>query len=256
MLPTFAFAVSKLAQFSNRYNETHWKAAKGVLRYLRGTTSHGITYRRRGSLILKSYTDSDYAGDKISRKSATAMVVTIDESPISWQSQKQPCVALSSTEAEYIAPNVDLKDVKWPRAFLSELTFAQPEPTTVFVDNQSAIKLSKNPEMHSRTKHIDVRYHFTRNLIEQGEISVTYIPTTEQLADSLTKPLMKTKLVENRKELGLHETVTPRANVSRLSPWTVITLLLMVMLSACADPLQAEVFMVLISYPSKDLEHP
>ncbi|CAG7731369.1 unnamed protein product, partial [Allacma fusca] len=191
-----------MAQFSNGHDETHWKAAKGVLRYLRGTTDHGITYRKAGSLTLKAYTDSDYAGDKVT---------------------------------QYIALNVGAKEVKWLRSFMSELSVSQPHPTDIFVDNQSSIKLAKNPEMHSRTKHIDVRYHHTRDLIEQGKISIKYIATTEQLADGLTKPLMKTKLVENRNDLGLHDRGIIRANLSRSSPWTIFALLAMFVLSACAS---------------------
>jgi hypothetical protein len=101
-------------------------------------------------------------------------------------------VALSSTESEYIALSTGARDAVWLRRFLNELEFPQGESTTIYVDNQSSIRLAKNPEMHNRSKHIDVRYHHVRDLVSSGEIELQYIPTTEQLADVLTKPLLKT----------------------------------------------------------------
>ncbi|CAG7637709.1 unnamed protein product [Allacma fusca] len=152
---------------------------------------------------LVGYTDSDYAGDKFSRKSTTGTSIFLNDGIMSWTSQKQPCLALSSTEVEYIALASGASEAVLLRSLMQELDFPQSERTQILVDNQTAIRLVKNPEMHSRTKHIDVRYHYIRELVEDEQISVDYIPTTEQLADGLTKPLMKGKLDENRSGLGL-----------------------------------------------------
>ncbi|CAG7733140.1 unnamed protein product [Allacma fusca] len=130
-----------MGQFMNCFNESHWNAAKGILRYLKGTPDMGITYESRGDMQLTAYTDSDYAGDKVTRKSTSGFAVMLNGAIITWSSQKQPCVSLSSTEAEYIAPTSGAREVVWLRAFLDELGYNQRGPTTILVDNQSAIRL-------------------------------------------------------------------------------------------------------------------
>ena len=121
---------------------------------------------------------------------------------MSWSWHKHPITSLSSTEAEYIALASAARETVWLRRFLCEIGHPQTGPTEILVDNQSAIKLSLNPEFHKRTKHIQVRYHFTRELVEQKSLVVKYVPT-EQLADCLTKPLQKTKHSTIVKKLGL-----------------------------------------------------
>ncbi|CAG7825277.1 unnamed protein product, partial [Allacma fusca] len=113
------------------YDETHWKAAKNVLRYLKGTLDMGITYSTGGNMRLVGYTDSDYAGDKLSRKSTTGTAIFLNDGIVSWTSQKQPCVALSSTEAEYIALASGAREAVWLRSLLDELDFPQDEPTKI-----------------------------------------------------------------------------------------------------------------------------
>ncbi|CAG7639035.1 unnamed protein product [Allacma fusca] len=202
--PDISFAVSRLAQFMNSYNESHWNAAKGILRYLKGTADMGITYHCSGDMELTAYTDSDYAGDKVTRKSTSGFVVMLNSSIITWSSQKQPCVSLSSTEAEYIALTSGAREIVWLRSFLEEMGYPQKGPTSILVDNQSAIRLTKNPEMHARTKHIDVRFHYVRELEANQLVHVEYVPTEDQLADSLTKPLLKGKLQHKRNRLGIN----------------------------------------------------
>lgn len=214
--PDIAFAVSKLAQFGAFHDETHWKHAKTVLRYLKGTASLGIEYGPSTNYVLTGYSDSDYAGDRNDRKSTTGYIFLINDSPISWSSKKQPIVTLSSTEAEYVALCSATKEAMWYRRFLEELNYDQTSPTDVCVDNTSAIKLAHNPEFHERSKHIDVKYHFTRERIEQGEIQVPYVPTTEQKADILTKPLMKSKHEDMRKKIGM----TSKGVWSKTVLWT------------------------------------
>jgi len=198
-----AYAVSKLAQFMSAFDESHWKAAKGVLRYLKGTMDMGITYSPSDDMYLVGYTDADYAGDKLDRKSTSGLVFLLNNALVSWSSQKQPSVALSSTESEYVACASGGTEAVWLRNLLEELNFPQNEPTPIFVDNTSAISLTGNPVLHSRTKHIDVRHHKIRELVQNGEVVVLYVHTSKQLADGLTKPLLKGKLEENRSAIGL-----------------------------------------------------
>jgi len=160
--PDISYAVSKLAQYCNGHDLEHWKAAKEVLRYLKGTMTTGIRYEKQDSIELYSYTDFDYAGDRQDRKSTTGFAFFINNQIISWCSQKQDIVSLSSTEAEYIALAAGAKECMWLRKFLGELGVEQETPTKIFVDNTSAIRLAENPEFHKRSKHIDVRFHFTR----------------------------------------------------------------------------------------------
>ena len=211
-----AFATSRMAQFCNNYSEQHWTEAKKILRYLKGTADLGIKYKRSNNLEMRGFSDSDYAGDKIERKSVTGYVFLLNGAPISWCSQKQQIVALSSTEAEYVALTATAKEAVWLQKLTSELGHEVQRPLPLFVDNQSAIKLAHNPEFHNRSKHIDVKYHFTRNLIQQGDISVDYVPTDKQAADCLTKPLLKTKFEEMKQLIGINANVEPKINHTAL----------------------------------------
>jgi hypothetical protein len=204
--PDIAYAVCKLSQFNHGYDETHWRAAKDILRYLRGTVDYSIHYQKRddGEFIITAYTDSDYAGDKIDRKSTTGFITEVDGGLISWGSQKQEIVTLSSTEAEYVALTTGSREVVWLRSLSNELKQQQQSATTIYVDNTSAIRLVENPEFHKRTKHIDVRYHYIRELAEKEEVKVKYISTNEQKADILTKPLQRAKHEENVDRLRLN----------------------------------------------------
>ena len=206
-----SYAASKLSQFTSCHDDSHWRAAKEVLRYLKRTAALGLEYKRNSSAVLSGYTDSDYAGDKLQRKSTSGFVFFLNDAVISWSSQKQPVVAVSSTEAEYVALAAGAREAIWLRKFLQELGYTQPEPTEILVDNQSAIKLAQNPEFHQRSKHIDVRFHFTRSLIEAKEIQVQYVPTEVQLADILTKPLLKNKHENMREMIGMVENEEPRS---------------------------------------------
>ncbi|OXA44959.1 Copia protein [Folsomia candida] len=129
----------------------------------------------------------------------------VNGNPVSWSSHKQSVVALSSTEAEYIALASAAKEALWLRKLMDELEYKQHAPIDICVDNTSAIKLANNPELHSRTKHIDTRFHFSRNLVQEGKIQVPYVATENQLADIFTKPLLKNKHGEMKMKLGLKE---------------------------------------------------
>lgn len=188
--PDIAFAVNQVAQFSTNPAKAHWEAVKRILSYLRGTITSGICYggvQERNMLL--TYSDSDYAGDLVTRKSTTGVFCFLNGGPVSWSSHRQDCVSLSSTEAEYVAASAATKTVIWFRQLLDDIGWEQKSPTTLLCDNQGAISLVKNSGHQARTKHIDVKYHHIRNMVKEGVIHIQYIHTSQQLADILTKPL-------------------------------------------------------------------
>ena len=158
----------------------HWKAVKRILRYLQGTLDLGLKLGgRNANPSLKGYSDSDWGGSLDDRKSTTGFVFDFS-GPISWQSKRQPTVALSSTEAEYMALTQAAKEALWLQGLLSEFGIKKTRPTTILEDNQGCIALAKNPTSHARTKHIDIRHHFIRETLEAGQIKLDYCPTVER----------------------------------------------------------------------------
>ena len=138
----------------------HLLVAKRILRYLQGTRDFGLFYKKGEKLELFGFTDSDYAGDQDDRRSTSGYVFMLGTRTISWSSKKQQIVSLSTTKAEFIAATACACQAIWLRRILEELQFKQVEATTVFCDKNSAIKLSKNPVLHGRSKHINVKYYF------------------------------------------------------------------------------------------------
>jgi len=186
--PDISFATGSLARYMSAPTTVHWQAAKGVLRYLAGTPDFGITYGKKGDLELYGYCDADYAGDIDTRRSTTGYVFTLNGGAISWQSKRQPTVAASTTEAEYMAAAAAVKEGLWLRKLLSDLTI-NIHPINILADNQSAIKILRNPISSLRSKHIDVIHHFARERVMRNEVVFTYTPTNQMIADGLTKAL-------------------------------------------------------------------
>ena len=168
------FVTSLVSRYMAKPTELHLQTAKRALRYLKGTVNYGIFYKRDGNGELLAYTDSDYAGDVEDRKSTSGYVFILNSSAISWCSKKQPIVTLSTTEAEFVAAAVCTCQAIWIRRILKELRYNDQNCTYIWCDNSSTIKLSKNPVMHGRSKHIDVRYHFLRNLTREGLIDLVH----------------------------------------------------------------------------------
>jgi hypothetical protein len=205
--PDIMCAVGQLSQFFNNPSSKHLSAAKRVLRYLRGTPTLGITYRPP-PMRLQGYSDADWAGDVDTRRSTTGYVVMLNNGAVAWKSRRQPTVALSTMESEYMALTEATKELKWIRTFLAELDNSNAESsgnssTDLFSDNQSAIALAKNPVSHARAKHIDIRHHFIREAIDDKIIWLQYIPTTEMTADSLTKALGREKHEKCTARMGM-----------------------------------------------------
>lgn len=153
--------------------------------------------------MWQGYRDSDMAGDIDDRKSTTGVIFYLGSSPVSWVSQKQKIVALSSCEAEFIAATSAACQGIWLSRLLAELLGREPEKVELRIDNQSAIQLCKNPVFHDRSKHIETRFHFVRNCVEEGKISVNHVSTEDQLADILTKALGRIKFQEMKSKIGI-----------------------------------------------------
>jgi len=201
--PDISHAVSSLCQFPDTPGRQHWTSAKRVLRYLKGSSSSGLFFQADQPPILTAFSDSDWAGDKDTRKSTTGYTVMMSGCAISWRSALQKIVACSSTEAEYIALSEAMREVIWLRQILSELGFIQEQPTAIMEDNQGCIAISKNRRTDKRTKHIDLRFHFCRDQIEQGSVKVDYCPTENMISDSLTKPINAPKFKWCREAMGV-----------------------------------------------------
>ena len=201
--PDIAHAVGVVSRFLSNPGKDHWEAVKWILRYLRGTSRLCLCFGS-GEPVLDGYTDADMAGDCDSRKSTSGFLMTFAGGAVSWQSRLQKCVALSTTEAEYIAVTEACKEALWMKKFLQELGLQQ-ERYIVYCDSQSVIHLSKNSTFHSRSKHIDVRYHWIRDVLEMKELHLEKVHTSENGSDMLTKTLPKEKLEACRRRAGLVE---------------------------------------------------
>jgi hypothetical protein len=196
--PDIAFATSSLACFGHNPGRVHWEAAKCVLRYLKGTKMWRLKLGGKTPEIA-TFTDADWGSHRDDRHSVGAYLVKIGDGAVSWKSKQQTCVALSSTEAEYMALCQASKEAVWMVDFLGNLGVSVSGPMVVNADNQASIALAKNPVFHDRSKHIDIQYHYTRDLVKQEKIQLNYIPTQDMLADILTKSLLSEISVEFRR---------------------------------------------------------
>jgi hypothetical protein len=203
--PDITFAVNKLAQFTSNPKPEHWTAAKRVFRYLKGTRTHALTYGGDAVELtedLHVFCDADWASS-FDRKSTSGYVLTIAGGAVAWSSKKQATVALSTPEAEYVAVTHVAKQVLWHRTLLTELGIHVPSTLPIFSDNQGACAISHNPEFHARTKHIDIAFHFLRDLVQSGQLDVVYVNTNFNLADLFTKGLPRDKHEELAYKIGV-----------------------------------------------------
>lgn len=201
--PDMMYVVCLISRYMAKPKEAHMLAAKRVLRYLKGTLDLGVFYKRGVKDVLLAFTDSDYAGDVDDRKSTSGYVFLMCEGAVSWSSKKQPVVALSTTEAEFVAAAACACQGVWMKRILNQLGHTNCKCISVLCDNNSTIKLSRNPVMHGRSKHIDVRFHFLRDLTRDGAVKLEYCGTNEQVADVMTKPLKLETFEKFRKLLGV-----------------------------------------------------
>ena len=196
--PDVYWAVIYLSQFASCYSKEHWELAKKVLQYL-VTTKHYVLKLEKAvdsNLNFHAFCDSDWAGDKLDRRSYSGHAIFMSGNLIAWGSQKQSSVALSSTEAEYISLSEIGKSLMHLLEMAQEI-FKVPRPITIYCDNQGAVFMSRNSTTNKRSKHIDIRYHYVRELIQERKVlEVVYIPTDQNLADQLTKSVPKDSILQ------------------------------------------------------------
>ena len=191
--PDLIFAVSVVSRFMSNPGKAHWEAVKWIMRYLKGSSSVCLVYGNGDvSSGLVGFTDSDHGGDLMKRRSLTCYIFTLFGCAISWRASLQPTVALSTTEAEYMSLTEGVKEGMWLNGFLDSLGLNLSKPV-IYCDSQSALCLAKNPVYHERTKHIDVRLNFIRDVIEEKLFSIEKVATEVNPADMLTKPITTEK---------------------------------------------------------------
>lgn len=202
--PDIAFAVGDVSRFNNCFGKAHWVAVKRILRYLKGTAHLKIKYCTGRASKLMGYTDADWASDIDNRRSCTGYVFMLQEGAISWGSRRQPTVALSSTEAEYMALSSAVQEAIWLKQFAQEFgDFTSDQSMVLKCDNQGAIHLSTNDVYKARSKHIDIRHHFVRDAITNWKIQVEYVQTDQMVADVLTKGVPGPKQIFCTNKMGL-----------------------------------------------------
>jgi hypothetical protein len=189
--PDIAHAVGVLCRFMSKPGPAHWKAAKHLFCYLRGSIDYRLTYAPdpSSSQLFTMYSDADHGGNPDNGRSTSAYVMKMGTGTVSWMSRLQSIVALSTTEAEFISAVSAGQEIVWMRSFLGELGYSFDAPLLLLVDNQSTIQVAHNPEHHGRMKHLDLRFFWLRNMVNSGVIAVRYIRTTDMAADLLTKAL-------------------------------------------------------------------
>ena len=200
--PDTAFAVGILSQFIQNPGIPHWEGVKRLIAYLRTTKEYWLTFGGKKHTVLEGYSDSDWASQR-HRHSISGFTFQYGQGTVSWSSKKQAIIALSSTEAEYIAQTHAAKEAMWLKTFINEIRGGQEGPLTIMADNQSTIALAKDNKFHSCTKHIDLRYHFICEAVEDKRIKMQYIPTTDNVANIFTRALPKPKFVKFVGKLGL-----------------------------------------------------
>ena len=200
--PDIQFSVCLCARFQASPRTSHRQAVKRIFRYLKYTPDLGLWYAASSTLTLHGFSDADFAGCRLDRKSTSGQCQFLGSSLVSWSSRKQSSVAQSTTEAEYVAAASCCSQLLWIMYTMRDfgLSFTH---VPLLCDSTSAISVAKNPVLHSKTKHIEVRYHFLRDHVEKGDIELAHVSTQDQLADIFTKPLDQATFARLRGELGV-----------------------------------------------------
>jgi hypothetical protein len=202
--PDISFAVNKLTQRMQSPTVRDSRACDRVFRYLSGTKSLGLLFGRQrvdvssqaapgpaSTVAVTVYADADWASDRIDRKSITGWIAMINGDPVSWASKKQKVVSQSSCEAELYAEAAAINETKWLNGLLGEIGFGPASAPLVYGDNMSTQALSKNGIKSERTKHVAIKYAFIHDEVSNGRVRLQWVPSAEQLADILTKPLAR-----------------------------------------------------------------
>ena len=197
--PDLAYPVSVLARFTGNPGRSHWRALMHLFRYLKGTLDYKLTYDGKAvnarSELFYTYTDADHGGNPDNGRSTSGQIVMMAGGAVSWSSKLQTIVALSTTEAEYVAACSAGQEILWMRNFLTECGYSvKGAPSTLYIDNNSALQVAKNPEHHGRMKHLDLRFYWLRDEVHRGSIRLVHLQTADMPADMLTKALGRVKL--------------------------------------------------------------
>ena len=200
--PDIMFATCLCARFQSCPKTSHLVACKRIFRYLAKTVNHGLWYPRCDNFDLYAYSDADHGGCRIDRKSTSGTCHFLGSSLITWSSKKQVSVAISTAESEYVAAGSACAQVLWIKHQLQDYGIYEKN-VPIYCDNTSAISLSKNPILHSRTKHIEIRHHFLRDHFLKGDICLKFVCTHDQLADILTKPLKEDIFNDIKARIGM-----------------------------------------------------
>ena len=199
--PDIAYAVGVVSRYMSNPGKKHWEAVKGIMRYLNGTRDVCICFGSKGTCV-EGYTDADYAGDMDKRRSTSGYVFMFTGGAVSWRSRLQDCTSMSTTEAEYIAASEACKEAIWLARLVKDLGITVEMPT-LHCDSQSAIMLAKNPVFHAKTKHIDVKYHFIRDMLEDKLMELVKVHTDDNPADLMTKGLPSERFAHCRALMGV-----------------------------------------------------
>ncbi|GJY02320.1 retrovirus-related pol polyprotein from transposon TNT 1-94 [Tanacetum coccineum] len=205
--PDIMFSVCLYARFQEAPKTSHFEAVKRIFRYIKGTSHLGLWYPKGTGLETIVYADSDHAGDYVDRKSTSGVCTFVGCCLTSWLSKKQTALAISTTKAEYVFARKACQQALWMKQALVDYE-VKLEDVPVLCDNKGAIDLSKNPVLHSRTKHIKIRYHFLRDNVQKGNISIEKVSSKDNIADILTKPLKREPFNLLRLGLGLMEPIS------------------------------------------------
>jgi len=200
--PDISFSVGVCARFQENPKESHLTAVKRIIRYVNDTLLYDIWCSRETNLVVAGYSDANWAGNANDRKSTSGGCFYVRNNLVAWMSKKQASIFLSTTKAEYIVAGSCCTQLLWMKMLLGDYGFSQ-DTMIINCDSTSAINISKNHVQHSRTKHIDIRYHLLRDLVESEVVSLFFIPTENQLPDILTKPLDGSRFESFRKAIGV-----------------------------------------------------
>ena len=200
--PDIAFSVGVCARYQGALKESHLTAVKRILRYINGTPDYGLWYSKDSNACLAGYSDADCAGSVNDRKSTSGGCFYLGKNLVSWMSKKQNSVSLSTAEVGYIAAGSCCTQLLWMKKLLHDYGIPQ-DTMCIFCDNTSAINLSKNPVQHSKSKYIEIRYHFIRDFVEERVVCLEFIHIDNQKANIFTKPLDGPRFKSLRKTIGV-----------------------------------------------------